>query len=167
MHQLTVLYDAHCEFCQRCRAWMESQPQYLALRFIARDSEVARRLYPQLTVDIADDELLAISDDGRVYRDAKAWLMCLYTLRNYRSLAMRLSRPGMQGLARRAFALVSHHRRRLPRWLLPARDDRLAARLREVRDPLRCATDPTTMQALRRVREMSSTAELGRQTAEP
>ena len=150
MRSMTVLYDSECDFCGRCRAWAESQPQYIQLRFIARDSQRARRDYPQLTT--TGDELIAIGDDGSVYRNAKAWLMCMYALRRYRPLALRLSRPGMQGFARRVFNLISHHRRRVPSWLLPARNDRLAAHLRNVQEPLACASSHPTTRALRDVK---------------
>ncbi|HEV8324435.1 MAG TPA: hypothetical protein VG389_22645 [Myxococcota bacterium] len=34
MKRLTVLYDARCALCVRCRRWMEEQPAYVTLAFL-------------------------------------------------------------------------------------------------------------------------------------
>jgi predicted DCC family thiol-disulfide oxidoreductase YuxK len=152
MRQLTVIYDANCAFCERCKRWAEIQPQYVRLRFLPRQDEATYVRFPQIMADACDDELVAIGDDGAVYRDAKAWLMCLYALKRYRPLALRLSRPRLQGFARRAFHLVSQNRHHIPAWCWPRGDDRLAASLRQVAEPMRCTNQGTTTQALRSVK---------------
>ncbi len=113
--ELTVLYDPTCGFCVRCRQWLEKQPKRIAMRFVPQDSSRQAKLYPGLVIKRDEqgrpDELLVVDDSGRLYRDDKAWVMCFYALRDYRGLAMRLARPGMAGLARRAYAMISANRR--------------------------------------------------------
>ena len=29
MRKLYVLYDAHCELCRRCRAWLSNEPAFV------------------------------------------------------------------------------------------------------------------------------------------
>ena len=113
--QLTVLYDPTCGFCVRCRQWLDKQPKLIAMRFIPQGSSKQKTLYPSLQY-LTDaqgrpEELIVIDDAGKVYRDDKAWVMCFYALSGYRPLAMRLARPGMAGLARRAYAAISTQRR--------------------------------------------------------
>ena len=112
---LTVLYDPTCGFCVRCRQWLDKQPKLVAMRFIPQGSSKQQTQYPDLQY-VTDDkgrpeELIVIDDKGKVYRDDKAWVMCFYALAHYRPLAMRLAKPGMAGLARKAYAAISTNRR--------------------------------------------------------
>ena len=113
--QLTVLYDPTCGFCVRCRQWLDKQPKLIAMRFLPQGSSKQQTLYPDLQY-LTDaqgrpEELIVVDDTGKVYRDDKAWVMCFYALTNYRPLAMRLAKPGMAGLARKAYAALSSNRR--------------------------------------------------------
>jgi len=54
-----------------------------------------------------------IGDDGAVYIEAKAFLMCLWALRDYRAWSLRLSAPEMLPLARRVVLWVAQNRFRL------------------------------------------------------
>lgn len=111
--RLTVLYDARCGLCRRARSWLEEQAQILPLEFVAAGSEEARARFPELDAAATLDELTVVADGGEVYRGANAWLMCLWALRSYRLLAIRLSAPAMQPAARRFVSWVSRHRLQL------------------------------------------------------
>ena len=131
---LTVLYDADCGFCARCKAWLQQQPSAVHLDFDARDSlEVARR-FPGLEPKI-DDELLVIDDHGGVYRGPDAFIMCLYALDEYRDWSLRLSAPGLKHLARAGFELVSSKRHRINEWLGLKSDRQLEAELQRTVGP--------------------------------
>lgn len=116
MSQLTVLYDERCNLCCRIREWMLLQPKYVQLYFVAANSAEALALFPQLDHERTLRELHVITDAGEVYRDAKAWLMCLWALREYRLWSLRLATPELMPLARRAIARVSSNRTRLARY---------------------------------------------------
>jgi len=113
--QLTVLYDPTCGFCVRSRQWLEKQPKLITMRFVPQGSSKQKALYPDLEYKTdaqgRPEELIVVDDRGGLYRDDKAWVMCFYALRNYRGLSMRLARPGMGGLARRVYSLISNNRR--------------------------------------------------------
>jgi predicted DCC family thiol-disulfide oxidoreductase YuxK len=113
---LTVLYDARCDLCNRIREWMQRQPKYIEVLFIAALSEEARQRYPLLDHELTVTELHVVSNYGEVYRGAKAWLMCLWALREYRLWALRLAAPELMPLARRVIARVSSNRFRLARY---------------------------------------------------
>lgn len=141
MKQLTVLYDPTCGLCVRCRQWLAKQPTLISLRFIPQGSARQHRLFPGF-ITLADDqgrpeELVVIDDTGGVYRNDKAWVMCFYALRDYRALSMRLARPGMAGLARRAYHLIAMNRRALS-WLTGGEEHVVVERLRAEADPPRC-----------------------------
>lgn len=116
MKSLTVLYDAECAFCRRCRRWLEAQPQLVTLRFLPRAAPRVKELFPMLEMAGDDAELILVSDEGAVYRDDKAYLMCLWALREYRSIAIKLATPKWRGLARRAFAWLANGRSWLSRF---------------------------------------------------
>lgn len=115
---LTVLYDPGCPLCLRCRHWLAQQPKYLPMRFVAQGTADADRRFPQLNVGQPGnvEDLIVVTDDGKVYRNTRAWIMCFYALREYRPLAFRLSHPALMPLARRAYQAIANNRMWLSRW---------------------------------------------------
>ena len=110
MDTLTVLYDARCNLCSHLRAWLEAQPAYVQLAFVPVGSLEAQRRFPALDHVATTSELTVISDDGAVYVEAKAFLICLWALRDYRAWSLRLSSPDLIPLARRVVLLVAQNR---------------------------------------------------------
>jgi predicted DCC family thiol-disulfide oxidoreductase YuxK len=121
IQKLTVLYDPACALCQRARHWLAAQPQYVRLEFIPAGSDLARRRFPALDHESTLRDLTVIGDGGEVYRGAKAWLMNLWALREYRETALRWSTPDRLPLARRLVAWVSRYRRTMDIFLAPGR----------------------------------------------
>jgi len=142
MKQLTVLYDPACGLCVRCRQWLSDQPKIVDMRFIPQGSRRQEKLYPtlKLKTDAAGqaEELIAIDDLGRVYRDDKAWIACFFALRRYRSLSMKLAGPGMAGLARRAYHLVARNRHALSHLLGLGDEQQVIDTLRQEPDAPGC-----------------------------
>lgn len=109
MKRITVLYDADCGFCTRCRWWMAQQPKYFDVEFLPAGKLEARRRYPQLEGE--KEELTVIDDQGGVYRGTDAWILCLYALVDWREWSIRLAQPGWKPLARSLFNLISSNRK--------------------------------------------------------
>ena len=135
MRSLTVLYDARCGLCRWARSWLERQETWIDLEFVAVDSAMALRRYPRLLGRRSADELLVISDEGGVYRDGNAWIMCLHATADYREWADRLASPALLPLARQAFALLSKQRGRVSRWLRLASEAEIVEALDRVVAP--------------------------------
>jgi predicted DCC family thiol-disulfide oxidoreductase YuxK len=121
IQKLTVLYDPACALCQRARHWLAAQPQYVRLEFIPAGSELAKSRFPELDPASTMRELTVIGDGGEVYRGAKAWLMNLWALREYRETALRWSTPERLPFARRMVAWVSRYRRSFDFIFAPGR----------------------------------------------
>lgn len=117
MNRLYVLYDARCGLCRRAKTWVTQQPAYVPVFFMAAGSEEARQAFPSLRMPDPPEELIAISDEGHVYRNEGAWIMCLYALVETREWSLRLASPWLRPLARQAFTAVSHERSRISSWL--------------------------------------------------
>jgi predicted DCC family thiol-disulfide oxidoreductase YuxK len=143
MQRLFILYDARCGLCSWARRWLARQPAYLEMTFVPAGSEMALRLFPGLRHGDQVEELVVISDDGAVYRDSRAWIMCLYALEDYREWAIRLAHPVLAPLARQAFALISRQRRRISHWLELASEAEIAETLRHVEAPACTIGGPT------------------------
>lgn len=111
MNRLTVLYDPTCGFCVRCRDWLARQPAFVPLEFCPAGTPEATRRFPELAATKQTEELVVIDDEGGIYRDTRAWLMCLWALMEYRDWSERLASPALLPLARGAFAFVSSRRR--------------------------------------------------------
>jgi predicted DCC family thiol-disulfide oxidoreductase YuxK len=113
MRQLTVLYDPQCGLCRRVHAWLAQQPKYIDMVFVPVASEEAFYRYPKLNHALTVKDVTVISDQGAVYLGEKAWLMCLWGLRNYREWSLRLSSPELLPTVRRVVSMVSENRQHL------------------------------------------------------
>jgi predicted DCC family thiol-disulfide oxidoreductase YuxK len=140
MERLYVIYDDRCGLCRWARGWAQSQPQFIPLTFVAACSEASRRLFPGLEQTDPPEELVAVSDEGAVYRGGSAYVMVLFALRDYREWSLRLGSPALLPLARQAFAVLSKQRGLLSHWLRLDRDA-LRESLRGVDSPS-CAVVP-------------------------
>ena len=73
MERLYVLYDAQCGLCSWAKRWLMQQSTFMELRFIPAGSPIALRLFPGLNrPGEQPDELVVVSDEGAVYRNASA-----------------------------------------------------------------------------------------------
>ena len=136
MNHLTILYDPDCPLCRRCCAWLATQPKFFPLAFIAQGTAAAAERFPTLNVGIGQraQDLIVVGDNGAVYRNTRAWVMCFYALREYRLLAFRLAHPALMPLARRAYQAIANNRMWLSRWFAKRghgiSNDALADRIR-------------------------------------
>ena len=116
--RLLVAYDAECALCIRCRHWLETQPTYVDVTFLAAGSPEARAdlaaLQPWLGA-----ELVVVSDRGEVWLGAAGFLVCLWATRDYREWSYRLSGPALAPLAERFFHMVSSRRSAISQLLGP------------------------------------------------
>jgi predicted DCC family thiol-disulfide oxidoreductase YuxK len=130
---ITVMYDPACGLCTRVKEWMREQRAYVGIEFVATDSEQARRRFPTVPAG----ELAVVADTGEVWMGDRAWVVCLWALREYRDLAVRLSSPGLLRLAQEAFHLVSRNRSALSSLLRLKSEGDMELELRSVMVP-RC-----------------------------
>lgn len=97
---LTVLYDAGCPLCTRFRDWLAAQSCLVGVDLVAAGSPQAQQRFPTLDHTRTLDEITVVADDGAIYVNEHAWVMCLWATATHRSLAERLARPGWLPLAR-------------------------------------------------------------------
>jgi predicted DCC family thiol-disulfide oxidoreductase YuxK len=144
MERLYVLYDARCGLCSWAKRWMMRQHALVDLRFIPAGTAIAARLFPGVSQpDDPPEELVVVSDQGGVYRNGSAWIMCLFALESYREWANRLAHPLLRPLARQGFTLLSKHRSRISRWLSLASEVEIAETLGHIVVPA-CMPPPGT-----------------------
>ena len=102
MRYLTVLYDENCGFCRRAGRWLRAHNQLVWLDLVPAGSDAARRRFPVLDHDATFKKITVIADNGDVYTGDDAWLVCLWSLRAWRPLAVSMSRPGRERFVRAA-----------------------------------------------------------------
>ena len=132
MRTLYLLYDQHCELCCHLKQWLTQQEAWVELKMLPAGSAETRQMFPGLAEIATNDDLVAISDQGEVYLNNRAWIMCLYALVEYREWAWRLAHPLLLPLARQAFEAVSKNRHTISRWLKSSSPDRIAQELRQI-----------------------------------
>jgi predicted DCC family thiol-disulfide oxidoreductase YuxK len=133
----TILYDADCGLCTSAKDWIGRQAPLVGLQFAATGSPEARKKFPQLRAD----ELAVVSNAGEVWLGDRAWIVCLWALRDYRDLAFRLTSPLLSLLAREAFAVVSKNRLAVSSMLRLRNEREIEQQLRKVIVP-RCQIQP-------------------------
>ncbi len=115
MRRLTVLYDASCPVCVRCRAFMEREPSFVALEFVDCKSADAKRRFGR--VPVLGTELVVVSDAGDVWWGPAAFLVCLWALVRWREWSYGLSGPLVGPFTRLFFRALSRNRRFVSRWI--------------------------------------------------
>ncbi len=104
--ELTVFVDGDCPLCRRVADWLLRQPTFVTLHVRRAQSAAGTAACP-LSLDQLLEKVTVTASDGAVYRGTKAWLVCLWALRNWRGFAMRLAGPRLLPWANRLFALVT------------------------------------------------------------
>lgn len=137
----TILYDAECGLCTSTKDWISRQAPLVGLQFVATGSPEARKRFPQLRAG----ELAVVSNTGQVWLGDHAWIVCLWALREYRNLALRLTSPLLSLLAREAFAVVSKNRLVVSSMLRLRNEREIEQQLRKVIVP-RCQIEPQVEQ---------------------
>jgi predicted DCC family thiol-disulfide oxidoreductase YuxK len=125
---ITIVYDADCGLCRRAKAWISQQTPFVAIQFLASGSSEARRRFPQL----AADELAVVADTGEVWLGNRAWIVCLWALRGYRDLALKLTSPLLVRMAREVYMVVSRNRHALSSLLRLRSEREIEQQLRKV-----------------------------------
>lgn len=106
--KLTVLYDEQCALCRKARDWLMTQPMRVGMELLAAGSPAARARFgaiPWLGQDLA-----VVADDGRIWRDGSAFLMCLWATRRYRKLSGTMSGTAFKPVATAFFDAISKRR---------------------------------------------------------
>jgi predicted DCC family thiol-disulfide oxidoreductase YuxK len=134
---ITIVYDAACGLCTRAKDWITQQAPLVGLQFVPSGSSEAWRRFPQLPAG----ELAVVANTGEVWLGNHAWIVCLWALRGYRDLALRLTSPLLVLMAREAFAVVSRNRHALSGMLRLRNEREIEQQLRKVVVP-RCQIEP-------------------------
>ncbi len=110
VRRLTVLYDERCPLCLHLRGWLQRQRQLVPLDLVPAGSAEAVRRFPALDHAATLREITAVGDLGQVYREAAAWIVCLWALAAYRSRAHWLTTPAGQPFVRGTVLAAARYR---------------------------------------------------------
>lgn len=131
--KLHVLYDGSCPLCIRSAMWLAAQIKYVPIVLISAQQAIKLPQYAHIDMSDPPEDLIVATDDGHIYRNDEAFLLCLYMLRNYRHWAKVLSTPKLRPLARKAYFYLSRNRLGLSRWIPGAQN--LLGRINAYHDP--------------------------------
>ncbi|WP_437286894.1 DCC1-like thiol-disulfide oxidoreductase family protein [Sorangium sp. So ce406] len=112
--RITVLYDADCALCVRCRMWMGRQAALVEIEFLpAGSSEAAARFGD---VPWLGEDLVVVSDRGEVWAGPAAFIVALWALERYREWSYRLSGDTLSKVAEGFFHALSGNRKWIAGW---------------------------------------------------
>lgn len=125
MKAISVFFDERCGLCRSVKEWLEREPKFVALHFVAYDARLAREIFPAIAAWKPEREILALTDEGDLYQGAGAWILCLWATVRFRSWALRLARPALRPYAEKLCRAVARNRRGLSRVFRLGSDDDL------------------------------------------
>lgn len=114
---LFVLFDGRCGLCRRARSFLEAQTQWTPLVFVDLHSAQARRRWPTLQKAALAEQMHVVANDGRVWRGAAAWVMCLWATAEHRGKAIWLVEAEQLPAAEKWVKALSARRLALSRTL--------------------------------------------------
>ncbi|WP_437674187.1 thiol-disulfide oxidoreductase DCC family protein [Sorangium sp. So ce131] len=114
MKRITVLYDADCALCVRCRHWMEHQAALVEIEFMAAGSDEAATRFGE--VPWLGEDLVVVSDRGEVWAGPAAFIIALWALEGYREWSYWLSGDTLSKVAERFFHMLSGNRKWIAGW---------------------------------------------------
>jgi predicted DCC family thiol-disulfide oxidoreductase YuxK len=129
--RLAIVYDDACGLCTGARDWIRRQYPLVPLEFLPADSAETRKRFPHLP----PGELAVVADTGEAWLGNHAWIVCLWALRDYRDLSVRLTSPLLLLMAREAFAALSARRSSLSKLLGMRSGRELEQELRRIAVP--------------------------------
>ncbi len=132
---LYLLYDNHCGLCSKLTKWIIRQKLREPLTLVGWDTGQARRMFPTLVTTRPAEEIIMVSSSGEVWKNEKAWVMVLYALADYATLARRMAHPRLLPLVRQTFVLVSKERHAVSRLFGLAGEDQMAEMLNQIAVP--------------------------------
>jgi len=113
MEALFVFYDGECGLCSRARTRLAGMAQRVPVIFVPYQDLRLQDVFPELELLDPDQQVIAMSDTGDIYRGDSAWITILWALRDYRRWAFRLARPAWRHQAKAAVHYLSLNRRRI------------------------------------------------------
>ena len=133
--KIEVFYDGRCGMCCSFHEWIYRQKRAFEIDFWPYQAAEAELIFPGINTLDPAREMIVRTDEGEVYRGAEAWVWCLYSCANHRTLARRLARPALLGVAVRVCRLLAANRHGLSKVFFRRKD-------REVRETLHQMTPP-------------------------
>ena len=110
MNALIVFYDGECGLCAKARKRLAGMAQRVPLLFVPYQDAQVHAIFPALASLDPDQQVIAMSDTGDIYRGDSAWITILWALRDYRGWACRLARPAWRKHAKAAVHHISMNR---------------------------------------------------------
>ena len=113
MEALFVFYDGECGLCSKARTHLAGMAQHVPLIFVSYQDLRLQAVFPEVELLDPDQQVIAMSDTGDIYRGDSAWITILWALRDYRRWAFLLARSAWRHQAKAAVHYLSLTRRRL------------------------------------------------------
>ena len=143
--KIEVYYDGRCGMCCTFHEWIYRQERAFEIQFTPYQAAEAERLFPGLATLDPAREMVVRTDEGTIYRGAKAWVWCLYSCVNYRKTARRLSGPKLLPIAIRACQLLAANRHGLSKIFFRRKDQEVRAVLHQM-EPEQCDGEYCTVE---------------------
>ncbi len=135
IQKIEVFYDGRCGMCCSFHEWINRQPRAYQIDFIPYQSPAAENRFPGIgTLDPAR-EMIVRTSRNEIYRGAEAWVLCLYSCANHRTLAKKLASPGLLTVAIHTCRLLAANRHSLSKVFFRAKDRQVRENLHQMQAP--------------------------------
>lgn len=129
---IEVFYDGRCGMCCTFHEWINKQERAYEVRFYPYQSPDAERVFPGVNTLDPAREMIVRTNEGKVYRAAEGWVLCLFSCAGYREVARKLASPALLPVAKKACTLLAANRHGLSKIFFRRKDKRVREQLHEM-----------------------------------
>lgn len=126
IQNIEVYYDGRCGMCCTFHEWINKQPRAYGVHFVPYQSPRAEEWFTGVNALDPEREMIVRADNGKLYRSAQGWVLCLLSCANYQSIGRRLASPVLLPFAEKVCRALAARRHRLSKIFFRKKDREVA-----------------------------------------
>jgi len=130
--KIEVYYDGRCAMCCTFQEWVSQQNRAFEVEFVPYQSERAEELFAGVREMDPDRDMIVRTDQGKIFRGAEGWVLCMLSCQSYERWARRLASPQLLPVARKTCNLIAANRLGISKVLFRKKDKALADAVHEM-----------------------------------
>ncbi len=108
--QPVLIYDGECAFCQRAVQWVQARDTGGAIEYLPCQDPSRPERFPHISTEQCLESMQFIAVTGETHSAERAFPHLLAYLPGWRWMGKLFRIPGVQALARPAYALIARNR---------------------------------------------------------
>ncbi|MGJ8677744.1 MAG: DCC1-like thiol-disulfide oxidoreductase family protein [Akkermansiaceae bacterium] len=129
---IEVYYDGRCGMCCTFHEWVNVQERNYEVRFVAYQDPRAEEWFRGVNELEPEREMIVRTDQGKLYRAAEGWVLCLLSCKKYQQIARRLAHPRLLPFAEKTCHALAARMHKLSKIFFNKKDREVAENLHQI-----------------------------------